>query len=71
MKLHLRFMAGRCHKGYSVRAKITFARATLVQDPEYRDFNTILSSFGDETRADSTSPLCINFINFAQRYHSI
>jgi hypothetical protein len=71
MKLHLRFTEGRCYSGYLVRAKITFVRATFVKDPEYQDFNSILSNFGDETCVDTASPLCINFINFAQRSHNI
>lgn len=57
------------YNGYSVEAKITFAQATFIQNPENRNF-TFLSSFEEETYADSTSPLCVNFINLAQRCHN-
>jgi hypothetical protein len=57
------------YNGYLVGAKITFAQATFIQNPENRNF-TFLSSFEEETYADSTWPLCVNFINVAQRCHN-
>jgi hypothetical protein len=41
--LHLRFLQGRCYSGYSIRVKITPARATFAQNPRYRNFNTVLN----------------------------